>query len=132
MRKLDQITTLAVHHSASSRRTTLEDIRAWHLKRGWSDIGYHWVIEGDGETLVGRPAGSTGAHCRKHNNYTLGVCLVGDNTVDGRRWLPVQKESLRRLVASLRLVWPNLKVVGHKDLAATLCPGVDIQSIMEA
>ena len=131
MRSLDQITTLIVHHSASRRLHTMEEIRAWHLKKGWFDIGYHYVIEEDGSIRIGRPFGDTGAHCRKHNSHSLGVCLVGDNTVPGRAWLPVQVDSLKSLVVSLRLVLPNLTVAGHKDLAETLCPGVDIRSLLE-
>lgn len=131
MRSLDQLTTLVVHHSASRRNVTVEVIRAWHLKKGWSDIGYHYVVQEDGEARVARPVGRTGCHCRKHNSYTVGVCVTGDNTIPGRHWLPVQMEGLKDLVRSLRLVWPGMKVVGHSDLAATECPGVDINSLLE-
>ena len=131
MRNFGDITQLVVHHSASRRNVTLEVIRAWHLKKGWSDIGYHYVIGEDGEPRVARPIGHAGAHCRKHNNYTVGVCVTGDNTVPGRHWLPIQVEGLMGLYRSLRLVWPEMTAVGHKDLAATECPGVDINGLLE-
>ena len=43
MRKIDKI---IVHCTATpeGRHTTVEDVRRWHLDRGWSDIGYHFLI----------------------------------------------------------------------------------------
>jgi hypothetical protein len=128
MRKLG---TLIVHHSASPLSTTLEDIRGWHLGRGWSDIGYHYVIEEDGKIRVGRPLWLTGAHCRRHNSYTVGVCLVGDNTRPGEEWTNAQIKSLKTLANAFNLVLPEMDAVGHRDKTATLCPGLDIKELLK-
>lgn len=55
----------------------VEEIRKWHKKRGWSDIGYHYVIQPDGERQKGRPLNRTGAHVVGHNRNNFGICLIG-------------------------------------------------------
>lgn len=131
MRRLDQIDTLVIHHSASPKSITTGQIRHWHVKgRGWSDIGYHRVIEEDGSIHLGRDIGRVGAHCKGHNHNSVGICVVGDNTKLDRQWSMTQIASLQDLVFGLKLVFPGVKIVGHRDLANTLCPGVDVQQLL--
>ena len=61
MRHLDKI---ILHCSATreGQHITVDTMREWHLKRGWSDIGYHYVIYIDGSVHEGRPIEKTGAH----------------------------------------------------------------------
>lgn len=55
----------------------LEAIRGWHVnERGWSDIGYHYVIERSGELKKGRKESKRGAHTLGHNS-DIGLCLCG-------------------------------------------------------
>jgi len=50
------IQKIVVHHSASNSITTKKaDIERWHRQRGFSQIGYHKVIEGSGSVINGRP-----------------------------------------------------------------------------
>ena len=126
-----EIELLVIHHSASARQsTTTALIRSWHKERGWSDIGYHYVIEADGLVHVGREPHVVGAHCRGHNGNSLGICVVGDNTDAAQVWNPQQTGALRTLVESIRRVWPEIVVKRHCDLAATECPGREIESIL--
>ena len=48
-----------------------------HLGFGWDGIGYHKVINSDGEIEDGRPEYWVGAHVRGLNDCSLGVCLIG-------------------------------------------------------
>jgi hypothetical protein len=130
MRRLNQITTLIVHHSASPRHCTVGDVRRWHLEKGWSDIGYHWVIEEDGIIQIGRPVGRIGAHCRGHNTESVGVCVMGNNCEPGQEWLPDQVEGLKDLIYAVALVIPEIATMGHNQLAATACPGVDLKELL--
>lgn len=122
--------SLVVHHSASARTTTVEEIRSWHRQRGWDDIGYHWVIDRYGAIRVGRPAWIQGAHTYGHNSRTWGVCVTGDNTRRGYEWVEPQEQALHRLVESLRVAVPELKVVRHCDLRPTECPGRALPDIV--
>ncbi|NOZ70078.1 MAG: N-acetylmuramoyl-L-alanine amidase [Deferribacteres bacterium] len=74
-----KIQKLVVHHSATNSVTTKRaDIERWHRQRGFSQIGYHKVIEGDGGIVDGRPETIQGAHARGANHASLGVCVVGN------------------------------------------------------
>ena len=73
------IKKLVVHHSASPGATTKKsDIDKWHKQRGFSQIGYHKVIEIDGQVVNGRPETTQGAHAKGTNHDSLGVCVVGN------------------------------------------------------
>jgi len=70
---------LVVHHSASNKATTKKsDIAKWHKERGFSQIGYHKIIEGNGTIVNGRSENIQGAHAKGVNQGSLGVCVVGD------------------------------------------------------
>jgi N-acetylmuramoyl-L-alanine amidase len=47
------------------------------LDRGWSDIGYHFLIYLDGSLHEGRPIERVGAHCKGHNEGSIGIAYVG-------------------------------------------------------
>lgn len=56
-----------------------ETIRKWHVEeRGFSATGYPIIITKDGEIhTTDRHIAQVGAHCRKHNHYSVGICLTG-------------------------------------------------------
>ena len=122
---------LVIHHSAGSPNTTLEDIDRMHRKERdppFLMVGYHHVIEGSGEIRAGRPMDWIGAHAPPHNSDSIGVCVVGDNTNLEDRWTQAQWRSLYHYVKACLVLWPYLKVRGHRDIGstATECPGLDI------
>ena len=63
---------------------SVDTIRRWHLARGWSDVGYHYVIDIKGNINAGRPIELMGAHCKGQNKYSIGVAYVGGVEADGK------------------------------------------------
>ena len=123
---------IVVHHSASRRSTTAEDIRAWHKAKGWDDIGYHYVIEGDGKIVIGRPLWVVGAHCPP-NTGRVGICVTGNNRILEERWTPAQEAALYMVVTSLQILVPKIQLFAHHELRSTECPGipkVELQNIV--
>ena len=117
---------IVIHHAASSFTTTWQDIHQWHLKNGWAGIGYHYVIHADGIIYRGRPEGKVGAHAyqdAKHeaNSDGIGICLVG-NFMLTQPTTP-QLDSLVELVRDIWTRYPDIPVVGHREVMATSCPG---------
>ena len=135
MARSGHIQTITIHHSASSREETkLENIDKWHRDRKFDEIGYHFVVEGDGEIRSGRGPHLRGAHVGGHNTGNIGVCVVGNNCHAGDEWTTAQCLALRELVHALLRVY-NLEltdVLGHRDWekASTQCPGIDITAIL--
>jgi len=64
----------------------VDDIRDWHLKRGWSDVGYHFIITRSGILQEGRSLERMGAHCRGENYDSIGICLVGRKDFTSDQW----------------------------------------------
>jgi hypothetical protein len=124
------IDTIYVHHSVSNRdTTTVGMIRGWHLERGFRDIGYHFVITGDGIIHVGRSICETGAHVRGHNRHSIGICVTGN--FETERPSHAQQRALTHLINSLRTILPDAaNVKGHRDIADTLCPGASLHQFL--
>ena len=119
-RHIDKI----VYHCTASKGSQdldVNDIRRIHLKRGWSDIGYHLLIKRNGEIQFGRPFDTIGAHVRGHNKTSIGVVYVGGVREDGRtpedNRTEEQKESLRIVYKFFSLMYPEAEHLGHRDLS---------------
>lgn len=125
------IRRIIIHHSASPRDTTVEQITEWHKARGWDSIGYNLVVTGSGAVRSGRDLRVPGAHAKGANLDSIGVCCTGDNTKPEHAWSEVQILSLRAVVRSLEAAFPGCEVLGHRDVpgAATACPGLDAKEL---
>lgn len=140
------ITELIVHCSDTpeGRNNTVDDIRLWHTLpvskggRGWSDIGYHYVIHLDGSVHTGRSVNIKGAHCAagRHNENSIGICYVGGRTKDMQHTkdtrTPEQKAALIKLLKQLKDKYPAARVYGHHDFDKTKdCPCFDARKEYE-
>lgn len=138
MRHLDEI---IVHASAtkpnwmadSSAGDKVDEIKRWHVEdNGWSDIGYHFIIDRDGIVVKGRPLDRAGAHVKGHNANSIGIALFGgfggattDQFED--HFTPEQDKALRKLIATLQEQYPTIaKISGHHEYANKACPCFDV------
>ena len=94
-----------------------------HLRRGWFDIGYHYVIRRDGSLENGRPMDRPGAHARGFNHLSLGVCLVGQGDFTDKQYA-----TLADLVMGLVDMHADAQVLGYRDLpnVNNSSPGFDV------
>ncbi len=117
------INYIVVHCSATreDRPFTVEALRAAHLGRGFSDIGYHYYIRRDGTVVNTRPLALAGAHVKGYNKYSIGICYEGGLDARGcpkDTRTPEQRAALRLLVHQLlRRFRGNVRVCGHRDLS---------------
>lgn len=126
-----RITEIIVHCSATleGKDYTVADIKGWHLKRGFSDIGYHYVIYRDGSVHIGRDVNIGGAHCTGHNSNSIGVCYIGgcgktpSEAKDTRT--DAQKAALLKLLKDLKAIYPKATIHGHREFANKACPSFD-------
>ena len=113
-------THLVLHHQAAAG-TTAQDIHRYHRSLGWSGIGYHYYIRQDGAVYRGRPEEAVGGHTKGFNDCSIGICFEGD--FERETMKAVQKAAGMALVAELKRRYPGIRVCGHRELAATACPG---------
>lgn len=117
---------------------TVEGIRAYHKRpeaqdgRGWSDIGYNWVIEGSGAVKLGRPADQIPAGVFGFNEDSVHICVAGNFDFDQ---MPDDHPQWRALVqtaatAAKRHHIATNNILGHAEAQAFIgqpvtksCPG---------
>ena len=125
------INEIIIHCTATpeGRECSVEEIRQWHKARGFTDIGYHYVIHLDGRVEEGRNVDIAGAHCTGHNANSIGVVYVGGCAKDGKTpkdtRTDAQKASLANLLIDLRKLYPRATIHGHRDFANKACPSFD-------
>lgn len=128
------IRKIFIHCSATpeGRDISAATIRSWHLKQGWSDIGYHFVIRLDGSVEKGRDESKVGSHVKGQNTGSIGVVYVGGVDAAGKpkdTRTAAQKETTAALIRNLLEVYPGAEVLGHRDApAAKACPSFDVRS----
>ena len=105
---------------------SVDTIRKWHLARGWSDCGYHYVIDIKGNINAGRPIELMGSHTRGENKYSIGIAYVGGVEADGKTpkdtRTKAQKDSIIRLVKKLKGCYPDVTIHGHNEFSNKACP----------
>jgi hypothetical protein len=138
MRKINQI----IIHSSDSEYGTAHIIDTWHKGRGFSEIGYHFVILNgfilrnkeyfllDGGIEIGRNLSLKGAHVKNYNQNSIGICLIGksgDFTVK-------QRISLLSLIYELKREYkiPIENILGHYELdSRKTCPDINMITYRE-
>ena len=132
-----RISEIIVHYTATPEGEdfTVRQIRQMHLARGFSDIGYHWLVGRDGSIFRGRDESISGAHCKGHNTISIGVSYVGGCPARStKNWAnigldtrtPAQKQALIRLIKDIKRRYGSAVTVhGHREFANKPCPGFD-------
>jgi hypothetical protein len=136
------VTHLIVHHTATSNTSSdwaavVRSIWDFHVNvNGWSDIGYNFLVDPEGNIYDGRGNDIRGAHFCGSNTGTMGTAMIGTFT----DVIPADDalNSLRKLLA-----WKNcdkgldalgaafhassgktlFHISGHRDGCSTECPG---------
>lgn len=138
---------LVIHCTATpeGREVSAAQIRAWHTNpvsrggRGWKQVGYTDLVHLDGrvERLVQNNEdaevdpwevtnGAAGYNSvSRHIVYAGGVALDGrtpkDTRTAGQCW------ALEQYVKDFHRRFPDVKIMGHNELAAKACPSFDVQ-----
>lgn len=119
----NDIEYLVVHCSATpvSPSFNKASIERYHTGvRGWSTIGYHYVIEYDGSVSVGIPENVVGKHVGAGgvNRKSIAICLIGGVDSEGNaahNFRSVQMDALGNLLNELEGRYPSATLKGHRD-----------------
>lgn len=136
---LPRITRITVHHdgmtafrttSKQSAMARIESIRRAHVRQGWADIGYHYVIDPAGRVYEARSTRLQGAHVKYNNEENLGILVLGNYNSQ-----PVTSETRAAIdgfvgSAMRRHGVPVGRVQTHQEIRPTACPGRSLQAQM--
>ncbi|WP_122818382.1 FG-GAP-like repeat-containing protein [Nocardioides pantholopis] len=139
-----------VHHTVNANDYTraqvpgiLRSIYAYHTKsRGWSDVGYNFLVDRFGRIWEGRAGGVdkavVGAHTLGYNDYAFAMSAVGNfETAKPSAALVQAYGALMAWKLSLHGVSPSASsqkvgskrfpaISGHRDAGSTACPGKNL------
>lgn len=132
-----KIKRLTLHHSGTPFRRNdrgprrLRSAQRYHQgkAKGWHDIAYHYLLDLQGNIYEGRSTrhrGDTGTSYDTTGHFL--VCLIGDYSQQ------TVNEAQAKALISL-LAWASTAhgvspetITGHRDHAATACPGKDLHA----
>ena len=136
-----------VHHTVNANDYTeaqvpgiLRSIYAYHVQsRGWSDIGYNFLVDRFGRIWEGRYGGVdknvVGAHTLGYNDYSFAMSAIGNfDVVDAPDVMLRSYGALFAWKLSINGVSPASMsqqvgrktfpaINGHRDAGSTACPG---------
>ncbi len=119
LQKRNKTDMIILHHAVYNG--DVEGIDRIHKNNGWTCIGYHFYVRKDGSIYRGRKEDTVGAHAYGSNTTSIGICAEGNFETDIMS--DVQKNSIIELVNYLKSKYGISKVIRHKDVNATACPG---------
>ncbi|XP_055337271.1 peptidoglycan-recognition protein SC2-like [Paramacrobiotus metropolitanus] len=126
------VTYAFIHHTAgaassdlASGKRVVKNIQNYHMDSNkWDDIGYSFLIGGDGTIFEGRGWNRVGAHTQGYNSNGYGIAFLGTFTSQ----LPTARaiSSAKALIAdavSRGFLKQNYILKGHRQMGNTECPG---------
>lgn len=146
-----ELKRLVLHCTATTEgcEVTSEEIRAWHTNpvcrggRGWKQVGYTDLIHLDGriERLVDNNEdanvdpwevtnGAAGYNSTSRHVVYAGGCGKDGKTPKDTR-TNAQLKAMEAYVKDFHERFPQVRIVGHNELAAKACPSFDVQKWLE-
>jgi len=123
-RNLNDINKIIVHHSGTTSGSA-EAYARYHVQNlGWPGIGYHFVIEKNGQVKQTNDLATVSYHTSGQNTGSVGIALTGN--FDTQKPTQAQELSLIKLINHLRRTLGNVPVKGHRDYSAKSCPGKNV------
>lgn len=144
---------LTLHHAAGFSASDLDEgktqVKAIQLlhqdDNGWSDIGYHYLIDAagniyqsrpyiDNAPLSNKPDLAVGAHAAGHNSKNIGVCLLGcfhpesNASTCNNVLTQAVSDSLVQLFTFFCQEYgiSPANINGHEHFSQTACPGSNL------
>ncbi|XP_063987346.1 peptidoglycan-recognition protein SD-like [Diachasmimorpha longicaudata] len=98
----------------------------------WDDIGYNFLVGGDGNIYVGRGWNVEGVHTFNYNKKSIGVGFIGDfDKVSPNEKQLRAAQQLLELGVKFRELASDYKLLGQKQLIRTASPGEQLYKIIQ-
>lgn len=106
----------------------VDGIRGYHMDQlGWDDIGYSFLIGGDGNVYEGCGWSREGAHTYGYNKKSIGIAFIGnfENKQASQKMLDVAHQ-LIMCGKSEGILRSNVRVIGARQVQQTASPGYQL------
>lgn len=145
----DRTNRIIIHDSHTPPDVAqVTEISRWNLTAsenalymGLLSVGYHFIIERDGEVVNGRPHKQVGSHTPGHNMDSVSICLVGGRDLEGNgedNFTSLQRKATIKLCAWLRRRYgDHVEVLGHTEVqkyrnkSLPPCPMLDMELLRD-
>jgi len=149
---MSKLQYLVIHCTATpeNRDVKASEIKAWHcspppIGRGWKQVGYTDLLHLNGkwerlannnEDAVVDPWEITNG-ARGYNGISRHIVYAGGISADGKQTpkdtrTSAQLESLKRYVLDFHQKNPNIRIIGHNEIAHKACPSFDVQEWLKS
>lgn len=131
---------VTVHHTATplpdsiSPEARVRQIQNYHIdSRGWCDIGYHYLVDWNGEMWQGRYETVLGAHVANNNTSNVGISFMGtySSTPASGAQLDACAGLLDWLHDNYGIPMNRSYIKGHREYGGTSCPGDRLYSQLD-
>ncbi|XP_047524818.1 peptidoglycan-recognition protein LA-like isoform X1 [Pieris napi] len=111
----------------------VRSIQTFHIEsRGWYDIGYNFLVGGDGSIYYGRGWDYIGSHTLYYNKYSIGIAFIGTfNTIVPPKRQIEACQRLIKLGVKLGKIAKDYKLLAHRQLMSTLSPGDTVFNVIK-
>ncbi|XP_017861477.1 PREDICTED: peptidoglycan-recognition protein LC isoform X2 [Drosophila arizonae] len=141
LERLEQpVNRVIIAHTVTENCITLDAcsyrvraMQAYHMDSlDWPQVGYNFMIGGDGRVYVGRGWDFVGAHTINYNRSSIGIAFIGG--FDKTEPTPLQLRACELLLEEgvrLNKLSANYQLYGHRQLLATQSPGDKLYSMIK-
>jgi N-acetylmuramoyl-L-alanine amidase len=148
--KKRNIKYIVIHCTASLSTAAVSTIKNGWKARGWKNPGYHRLIDAQGKAHILSSYANVVNGAKGYNQTGIHIAYIGGvvRSMDYRKLVPAdtrtlaQRQTLELFVRELHQLYPNAKIVGHRDLSPDLnkdgvispnewtkmCPCFDVKS----
>ncbi|MBN2498860.1 MAG: N-acetylmuramoyl-L-alanine amidase, partial [Deltaproteobacteria bacterium] len=123
---------ITIHHTATplpdslSPAARMRQMQDYHMDaRGFCDIGYHFVVDWNGEIWQGRDESLLGAHTANNNSGNVGISFMGtyQSTAATATQITQSATLVGWLCDTFGIPRDRSRIKGHREYGGTTCPG---------
>lgn len=132
-KKREQTLYMIIDHTGTTPNIEIDaqNLDNRDRSKGYFGCRYHYVITRDGSVQTGRTLDRVSPLTGVYDYLSIAVCLVGGKNIEGEpedNFTDEQKAALKELITVSRKSYPDLQILGRKEVRRqrTTGPALDL------